>query len=1721
MDEELDEYGIPIKKTEQPSTHDEYGIPLKKKDVTESALPSSNVSGEPGQQPDQNLESNTSTLAQRINKDVFAKPTPKKENPFKELSPKEESPEQVRDVAARKIIEDQSVKDFSIGKQKEKEPFVETLSKGAIGVVKDLIPQAFYQTSAAGVRTTPFTEKDLTDEKSIKYAANDLFQKKVAEGKYMEALRIGDDEAKAYIQEQIGKPKEFQEKQIKEKQQLFKEADKQRDEFNRYTRDMVTSLDDIKSPSDVAGYIAYNVGQSIPQIGMSLLSGGMSSYVMEYGEVYDSQVRKIAEDKGISVDDVIKQGLDDPEAGQAAGALAGALDRVGVEAIFKNFGKDALKNILRVSSKYQAAKQIGKAALKSGAAEGITEGAQYVVEETGSSLGAGRGIKQSVSDIEGKKLLESTVAGVVSGGILGGAGQSTSTSDVIENVSTNVAIDDMQALDKAAEAIIENKVEPKQETNAIQEPSTSSVLQHPQTGVGEAGSGRGGVEPSQQGQAPPQESNQGKAQEVAPIVKAEPKVGDEVSFKYQGKIIDGVVDSIKGDRVNVKNENITYPVKSENVYEKGNAQSRQNVGESNEPSGMESGRGKNESGKSSGSSATQSSEVPASEAGIGTDSQPQTGRSVGIEPSESNRGDVEGETNGKGLEPQDETVSGTEQSPVDTEPEYIPSQQPEQPASPAKTYAIAQRILDSDTNEAIKRGVKQKGADYIPKKIDVTDKEAKDLIELYGEDRTEALVRDAKNDLTGDTRTALAAKLYERYKIQADAATDNGTKQKLYDRAVDIALTSAEQLKEAGRQTNAAKIWKAITSSEDMTVLAMEKETAKQAKKLIEPIQGKIDVAREQFDEQIRKLIAQKVTEGVEANLKRAKLITTEKRKQINDAFDKLKIKTDPNKLNNIFQVVGEGVYNGSIEAVKRAVLAGADVANAVQAGIDYIRDNYKGTDFDEEAYQKQFSPVVENMIPKEKISTSDIDANKISTPKLSDKKKKDFISQVVDAHNEGKLTDEMFDSLYAKQLGAKELTSEDRQQIRKLAKIVSDVEKFEEQVKNDFTKENIDKYYKTLKEAQVANEKLNEYARQPSDVWSTLISIMQGNLLTPLSLVTNIYSNIALQPLRFTSTAIGGVIDYSISQVAKTGLLAESYKNKTIDLTALQSGYFKGGWNGTLEGLKQLKSGPRADDRNLREINSQFSAVKAISRWADGNRNMNQKVNDYIEGTLGVPAEVMFRLLNLGDKPFKRAAELARTMELASLKKLTGKDLGKFIMFPDAESAVEIKKAGEEATFQQDSKSAKLIQDVLNKVLKYVGEIPLVGGPLKVLLKSQVPYVKTPWNIITETMQYAAFPVTGMVGMAQIHKGNKRNGSILIGKALVGAMIYAVAKQLFSLGLLSWDEPYDKKSGKQTERKSMQFENIPPNALNVSAVQRGMLGDGFEIQDGDAWIDYSKLGIIGLLFDNYSNNYFSNIREKGQMPEESEFYVDMLTTAPRVMSQALDQSFLKGTSQLLTAIQSGGGYETEKWLISTTGSLASIIYPNTISTISKSSDEFIRDTRDPSFVQQLQNTYKTKLFMGDQLPAKVSLWGDKVTGNPEGRNKFAYYLFDPTKFKEVDTDNFRYKLYEAWKEDKFNDDWLPSAPKRDITLKKVDIKLTPAEYEVLATSVGKERANLVTTYINSPSFKNASKENKIKRLEELYKDGSERGKKKFLMNTGLGMKTQQALKKIAEERKK
>lgn len=1508
--------------------------------------------------------------------------------------------------------------------------------------------------------------------------------------------------------------------EVKKKLNMILTAQEFQQEGAEYRKYLVNSLDKISDPIDAINWVSSALGQATGQIPAAALTGGGSSMVQEIGSIYLDGVTKIAEEQGISVEQVIQEGKDDSLYPLVFGATAAVLDRLGAKGVMQGFSKQSVMAGMRDRA---------IASLKAGGKEALTEGAQTTLESIGLSKASGKTWGETIDMVFtedfGRQFIESVAQGAIGGTGLHSAGQ------VIKNVlSSKAPLDNQSSIQQAAQQVqesIDNEINQQENAGTIREDQGPV----PQEGkVDQEGQGDSGQNVQQDQVQPPGEGDAQaveQAQDAGQVATEDQKAGTTkvtVLTEEGGKKLSDI-------KTRLDSQEITKE------------QAKQEI----------------DAVVNEGGAAYETAQQQEPQSASGTESE---GSNVQTNGQKTDQGES---NQGKGL------LTETQQP----EPSVQETATPADVTPKERQYKIAQRIEQSENvNEAIKKGIKEKGDTYIPKSIDVTQHEANEIVDHHGEDKAETIVRDTKNSVTADTRTALAASLFDRYSKAAESTTDPELAQRYRNKAVSIALFGSEHAKELGRGVNAAKLWKRILGSGEETVsLAIEKGIASEREKALGSIN--IPEIRAQLEAEIRAQLETQVQSTIEERVKKAKLISTEQKKKISDAFDKLKIKGPEGTLQA--STLLPEVWNGAIEVIKKAVLTGADVANAVQAGIDYIKSHHKG-DFDEGQFRNRVSPVIESNLIfnedkkkariekqiaeyerrikeqdfspmkqrgekkssdlqdklddlrkqyqelKKQSASKTISPDKVKTPKISGKRKKNFIADVVDAYNNGELTDDKVEELYAKQLGVKTLEDADRKKISELAKVIVDAEKFQNDVKDNFTPENIKKYKQLFRDAQKANKALQEYAAKSHNLADTWATMIQGSLLTPLSLVTNIYSNILLQNLRFFSM-LGGTLSDKVQQgLATLGVLPEAYKKASVDPIALQRGFFEGTWNGTKEGLYQMGTGALAGEDALREVQAAFNPAAAIARWADSDRRLSQKINDYVEGTIGWAPEVMFRLLNLGDKPFRRAAELARAREIGEKQGLKGEELAKFMMFPDEATAKEMKHAGDLATFQGEGPTVMFngkeigITDYIDQQIRgfinLIGSIPVVGPTFKVLAKSQVPYVRTPLNIFFETLDYAAPPLTFVRGLYEITHGKRRSGNLLIGKAMTGFAIYAVAKILFRNDLLTPDEP-DK------EKKSLQYDTVQPNSFNMSAYIRGMSGFDWETQDGDIWMSYEKMGPIGMLFNMYAT-IFNEQEKTGSDLEIMDFQnygQDLLATAPRTMAAALDQTYLQGTNTLLTALKEGGN-KMDSWLINTAQAVTSPLLPNTLATVSKASDEFIRDTRESDLMTRFAETYKTKLFMGEQLAPRINLWGEPIKGNPEGRNKFMWYLFDTTKFVELDTDSWKWKLYEAMRADlsETSGQYVPTEPRASFVHNGVKIDLTTRQRSELSKEIGSTRATLTMAYVTSSRWEKDTPEVQKERLTAIYREGYEKGKRRFLINQNWLLLPERELEKINQK---
>ena len=179
---------------------------------------------------------------------------------------------------------------------------------------------------------------------------------------------------------------------------------------------------------------------------------------------------------------------------------------------------------------------------------------------------------------------------------------------------------------------------------------------------------------------------------------------------------------------------------------------------------------------------------------------------------------------------------------------------------------------------------------------------------------------------------------------------------------------------------------------------------------------------------------SKRVKEMIDEAKKSRVVFSKEKKKEISDFFDSLKVNTKNNGFTTS-QIIPIGVlphvWNAAVEVIKETVLATADVANAIQAGVDYIKKHHQG-DFDEQKLADDLTPMVSKLMPKTE-GEKEIEQKK---QKLVDKylpkdkpkvraKRKEFFDKVIDLSNAGAVSDKQLDNALAQIFGLPSMTPE------------------------------------------------------------------------------------------------------------------------------------------------------------------------------------------------------------------------------------------------------------------------------------------------------------------------------------------------------------------------------------------------------------------------------------------------------------------------------------------------------------------------------------------------------------------------------------------------------------------------------------------------------------------------------------------------------------------------
>lgn len=626
------------------------------------------------------------------------------------------------------------------------------------------------------------------------------------------------------------------------------------------------------------------------------------------------------------------------------------------------------------------------------------------------------------------------------------------------------------------------------------------------------------------------------------------------------------------------------------------------------------------------------------------------------------------------------------------------------------------------------------------------------------------------------------------------------------------------------------------------------------------------------------------------------------------------------------------------------------------------------------------------------------------------------------------------------------------------------------------------------------------------------LPTVIQGNLLAPLSLVTNLWSNVVNAPLRmasrqtaFVAQEIGRAFQKVTMQEVGPRLIGSPIGGITRTLEA-----GKAGIRGLGEGLVGIKRGINAEGLLAGERIQGLKPLTAFKQlWTGeglakpiekGFRGVTQQIADRVrlasEVALGVPPETMLRLLQLGDAPFRRIAQARLLSEQAQLAGKVGSELRSAVRLPSPGEVSKVAQEAAEAVFQQDTMLTRAALNAAN--LFGAGN---KSGLARLFAKTIIPYAKTPANVIDEMVEFSLPLYSLPKAFLAAKNGDYRKAQMSLGKFFTGSTIGGVTAFLLDNNIIG------EKASPSEKIRDIQYKTVPPRSINISALNRLSNGDSTDTQPGDRIMSLEKLGIVGGIMSTW------DAAAKGKHGERG---VNLEAVLPETLSFAFNQSFLKGTNSLLSAMLDGSGSTLDKWISDYYGVVSSIPFPNSLTAVSRAMRETMPEKFQLKDIQGDAAERPINIFaevlkrrlpgMDEDMPRRIDIWGRNIPQTPEGSDPVMYNFFDVTKSRDVSYDPITLGIYKIFKATE-DGDVIPPKPLRNFTIKNVSYRLSPELYESYAKMRGEYNRKAAEAMFRDQGFKRMSNEDKTTVLRKAYSQVGDDARKAFISRYGSRIK--------------
>lgn len=625
-----------------------------------------------------------------------------------------------------------------------------------------------------------------------------------------------------------------------------------------------------------------------------------------------------------------------------------------------------------------------------------------------------------------------------------------------------------------------------------------------------------------------------------------------------------------------------------------------------------------------------------------------------------------------------------------------------------------------------------------------------------------------------------------------------------------------------------------------------------------------------------------------------------------------------------------------------------------------------------------------------------------------------------------------------------------------------------------------------------------------PSSAADLFVSLVQGSVMAPISIVRNVVGNAINLPLRETADLTSSLIDMALFGSKNN---AYNYRSRLLDrikafgqsLPAAQKAILRGS-NANPYELGTSIGNPLNFQRAWKNL------YEAMSGEYRGNMARN-----IVEATVGVMPDIMLRLTQATDIPFKQANRAAIISELGRMRGLTESQIKLALKDPElalisdqarangrkgftADDINTIETEAARSVFQQDNSATRMVAGINRFIKQETGSLGYV--PYRLISLFQ----KTPINVAAEALQFTPAGVLRDWGNMSVRDREQAVGRLIVGSMVMGAFSYLYDKGIVTPNL---DTPGETNKARELAKSGGV---MPPGTINVSALRRLTAGQDPSFQPGDTVKDLSALGTMGALGIIVGSS--KRIAERSRT-DEPDFFAIGKGSALSGINFVMEQQFLKGTSDLIKLMSEESGASLERFVKNLAVTAASPIAPSTLGSIRRAEREYLPVTGGEGIIKDTVNELNQRFAaLGlaipgtkdpNAMPVRRDLWGEAVEQTPKGNNPWVYQFLSFAKNREIDADPLNASIYRVWRRTADNKA-LPSVPNPQLTYKNQTFeRMTPEQFDRYAQLVGFYRRKFSERAFMSGAYQQRGDEARIKLLSEAYDNGLKLGKLRFL----------------------